>query len=101
MTTWPVTQTEKQFQAAIVEYAKLNRWLVYHTLLSRGSEPGFPDLVMTRDGAIVFAELKTERGQPTAAQRTWLEALDLTDDLLVIARLWRPRDWPEIEQVLR
>ena len=37
-------ETEKGFQAAVVELARLRGWLVYHTYDSRRSAKGFPDL---------------------------------------------------------
>jgi hypothetical protein len=111
-------QTEKQFMTAVVEYAELNRWLVYHTFDSRRSNPGFPDLVMVHRGEsdtvprrcrLIFAELKTQRGRTSLAQAEWLEALGRvaavggaffgkTPRLEVY--LWRPSDWPTIERVL-
>ena len=39
-------QTEDQWQSAVIEYARLMGWLVYHTHDSRHSEKGFPDLVL-------------------------------------------------------
>ena len=91
-------QTEKQFQAAVVQFAKLTGWLVYHTHDSRRSEPGFPDLVLVRDDRIIYAELKTERGRMSAAQRTWQEALICAG---AEHRVWRPSHWPIIESTLR
>ena len=110
MTPTVLKQTEKQFQAAVVEYAELNGWLVYHTYDSRRSNPGFPDLVLVRDGWLVFAELKTEKGVVSRKQREWLEALAAVswrlstrpgyEPALILARIWRPSDWPQIEQAL-
>ncbi|MGH2878933.1 MAG: VRR-NUC domain-containing protein [Solirubrobacteraceae bacterium] len=90
-------QTEKQFQTAVVEYAELNGWLVYHTYDSRRSNPGFPDLVMARGYRLVFAELKSEKGRESRAQTEWLDALGRATPEVW---LWRPSDWPEIEGVL-
>lgn len=47
---------------SVVDAARLNGWLVYHTHDSRRSAEGFPDLVMLRLSRMVVAELKT----PTA-----------------------------------
>jgi VRR-NUC domain len=100
----PPQQTERQFERAVVEYAELNHWLVYHTFDSRRSNPGFPDLVMTRAGALIFAELKTEKGRLSRAQKQWIGDLEAvagwpTDAVEVF--VWRPSTWPEIEEVLR
>jgi hypothetical protein len=98
MSTTILKQSEKQFQGAVVEYAELNSWLVYHTYDSRRSNPGFPDLVMVRDHRLVFAELKSEKGRESKAQTEWLDALGRSTPEVW---LWRPSDWPEIESVLR
>lgn len=98
MTTAALQQTEKQFQAAVVEYALLQGWRVYHTFDSRHSVAGFPDLCMVRGLRLLFAELKTEKGRESKAQREWLDALGLATPEVW---LWRPSDWPEIETVLR
>lgn len=83
-------------------------WLGYHTHRSQHSPAGFPDLTLVKDGRIVFAELKTERGKTSEDQDEWLEALgqveaedriDLASRDLeglvepaVTVHLWRPRD---------
>jgi VRR-NUC domain len=54
--------------------ARMLDWLCYHTLRSKGSEPGFPDWTLVRD-RVVFIELKTETGTLSAAQHHWLSAL--------------------------
>ncbi len=118
MSVTALPQSEKQFQAAVIEYAKLNGWLVYHTRNSRGSEPGFPDLVLVHPGSgdsvprrprLVFAELKTERGRTSLAQAEWLSALGRVtasgggspmQSPRIFTELWRPRDWWTIERKL-
>jgi hypothetical protein len=45
----PFKQTERQFERAIVEYAKLSGWKAFHPFDSRRSEPGWPDLTLVRD----------------------------------------------------
>ena len=42
--------TEKKFQAAVLQIANMYGWLAYHTHDSRRSAPGFPDLVLVRNG---------------------------------------------------
>ena len=106
-----VRVTEAAFQRAVIELAEMNGWRCYHTHDSRKSPPGFPDLTMVRNGQLVFAEMKREDGAPTDEQRAWLIGLgrvaDLAEDQawitppLVAVYLWRPSDWPEIEQVLK
>ena len=90
--------TEKDFMESIVELARQTGWLVYHTHDSRRSEPGFPDLVMTKVKRLVIAEIKTEKGKTSPAQDKWLETLRTARGVKV--KLWRPSDWPEIERTL-
>jgi hypothetical protein len=100
--------TERDFQRQVVELATLCRWRVYHTYDSRRSNPGFPDLVLVRDGIVVFAELKNQAGRLTDDQREWLAALTRVATQLedeganprVQVYCWRPADWPEIERLL-
>lgn len=96
---------EKDFMAEVVKRAKALGWLVYHTYSSRKSQPGFPDLVLLRAGVMVVAELKTEKGKTTAEQDTWLEAFHNLAAVAAVSNvrvfLWRPQDWPQIEEVLR
>ena len=85
--------SEREFQQAIIDLAKANGWLVYHTYDSRRSEPGFPDLVLTNGRRVVFAEVKTNGGRTTEAQERWLRLLsDANADVFV----WRPRHWAQI-----
>jgi hypothetical protein len=93
-------QTERQFQDAVVEYGRQCGWLVYHPHDSRRSTFGYPDLTMARRGRVVFAELKTETGRLRVEQQRWLDALQPSGTEVGVF-LWRPSDWPEIEQVLR
>jgi hypothetical protein len=92
-------QTEKQFMEAVIEYARLCGWLVYHPFDSRRSEAGWPDLAMVRDEILLIVELKTERGRVSKAQQMWLEALSKVAAFCpnMRVRLWRPSDWPQIE----
>ena len=100
--------SEKQFQANVVRLAKLHRWLCYHTHDSRHSEPGFPDLVLCRDGVLIFAELKRQTGRVSPAQREWMQHLSLVAGIVgasgvhgaIQVYLWKPADWQTIERVL-
>lgn len=97
-------ESEKDLERAVVELAILNSWLVYHTRDSRGSVAGFPDLVLVREGELIFAELKTEKGKLSSAQQQWLAMLATVSDESdpqVRVCLWKPQDWKTIEQVLR
>ena len=89
--------TERQWQAQVVNLATMLGWLTYHTHDSRGSEPGFPDLVLVRD-RVVFAELKTEKGRIRYEQTVWLERLRQAGSEVY---LWRPSDLDKVTAVLR
>lgn len=93
---------EATLQSNVTEFARSLGYLCYHTHDSRRSQPGFPDLVMVRAiaGRLIFAELKTERGKQSAAQREWERALRAGGQGEVY--LWRPTDWlsGEITRVL-
>lgn len=91
---------ERDFQAKVLELAKLTGWFVYHTFDSRRSEPGFPDLVLVhpRQGRVLFRELKTDTGQLSLHQVKWLQALK---DAGADAEVWRPVQWPGIVKTLK
>jgi len=91
--------SEKELQANVVSLAKLLGWFVYHTYDSRRCEPGFPDLVLVRDGRVIFAELKRERGRLTVHQKAWAERL--RECMGVEVYVWRPSNWNDIEWALK
>ncbi len=91
--------TESDFQAEVLRAAGLLRWRTYHTLDSRGSAAGFPDVVGVRGTRMVMAELKREKGRVTDAQQAWLDDLARVQTLETF--LWRPANWNDIEAVLR
>ena len=108
--------TETQFQTKVVDLARARGWLVYHTYDSRRSAPGFPDLVLARDGRVMFVELKASAGRISAAQREWLTALGATDPSgnvsnplrmtktddgsALSVEIWRPNQWQMITEIL-
>jgi VRR-NUC domain len=91
--------SERQFMAAVIEYATLVGWRVYHTHDARRSAAGFPDLTLVRNDRLAFVELKTEKGRVRPAQAEWLAALERCGACDV--HVWRPADWPAIEATLR
>lgn len=70
--------SEKEFQSeteSLFRSMPGKNWQVYHTLRSKGSEPGFPDLVLIDErGRLVAIELKVRDYVPTAHQERWLRA---------------------------
>ena len=90
----PPALTEREFQAQVMALAKTLGWRVYHTYDSRRSDPGFPDLVLAHEElGFICAELKTDKGRVSAAQREWGELIAATGTEY---HLWRPDDWDAI-----
>ena len=95
--------SEAEFQSQVLALAKsLGYSKRYHTKDSRGSEAGFPDLVMIhgKTKQVLFVELKAQAGRLSAAQESWLDDLRMGGHF---AEVWRPSDWVSrrIERVLR
>lgn len=107
VTAADLTVSEAQFQAAVIDAARLLGWRAVHfgaarTLRgwatpARGDAEGWPDLVLVRD-RVVYAELKAERGRPSPAQRGWAAALQAAGAEVYC---WRPSDWARLVEVLR
>jgi hypothetical protein len=89
--------TEKQFSAQVYELARLFSWRRYHTWRSKHSPAGFPDEVLVRE-RVIFAELKTETGPLSGAQKEWIAALERAG---VEVYVWRPHDLDLIAETLR
>lgn len=102
----PRPATEAEFQAQVVELARITRWEHLHVrrTIGRGRKwttatnlAGWPDLLLWRPGRIVAAELKSESGKTTAEQDAVLASLAAAG---VETFVWRPSDWDEIAAVL-
>lgn len=95
--------TEKQFEQQLIGsngkpgIARVLGWRCYHTLRSKGSEPGYPDWTLVRD-RVVFLELKRETGVVSPAQAEWLTALRNAGAEVYVVR---PRHLDRITEVLR
>lgn len=93
--------SESALLSYVLEVAALRSWLAYHTRDSRGSNPGFPDLVLVRRPRLIFAELKSAGRYPTPAQRDWLLELEhVAESRPLEVYVWRPADLDEIRRVL-
>jgi hypothetical protein len=101
----PLTVSEHDFQAAVIDVAHYRGWRVMHqrpaltrrdrwTTATQG-HTGWPDLALARGGVFIAAELKRTGGRPTPAQKAWLTQLGEH------GRLWYPNMWPEILMELR
>ena len=90
--------TERDWTAQVVALAQSMGWERYHTWSSIHSPRGWPDEALCRPPRLVLAELKTETGRVTPAQRRWLALLGACPG--VECYLWRPRDLEEVARIL-
>ncbi|MCK9629580.1 MAG: VRR-NUC domain-containing protein [Bacteroidales bacterium] len=100
-------QTEGQFQSAVIELAHMFGWRIAHFRAAQTAKgwrtpvqadgKGFPDLVLARE-RLILAELKSERGRLSDAQREWIEALERAGAEVYC---WRPSQLEEIADILR
>ena len=99
-------EKEREFQNRLTETARMMGWRVYSIPDSRRATlAGFPDLVMwrVRDGRILFAELKREKGRLSRSQEAVLDELRMITGPMPGAEvhIWRPSDWDQILLILR
>lgn len=80
---------ESKFQTAVEMWFRDAGCKVYHTWDSQKSEKGFPDLVIVHGNGVIYAELKTEKGEVSVEQADWLLSLANAGEEVY---LWRPSD---------
>src|SRR5262252_8349183 len=68
-------ESEAHFMNRIRRRAKLLGWEDFHQQDSMGTRAGLPDLILVRPPRVIFAELKSEHGRLTRAQRHTLANL--------------------------
>ena len=100
---------ERDFQKAIIDYAQLLRWRVYHVSDVRGrlrsdDGEGFPDLLMVKDfyphpNIQIAAELKCGNRTTSPKQRAWLNWFDRVEGCAAV--VWRPSPAPMKEPWIR
>ena len=95
---WWAVMTEETFQLSVIQVAKDTGWMLFHDFDSRRSTKGFPDLVMTRNGRTIFAELKSQKGRIRTEQKQWIAELEKTQGVEVY--LWRPSNMDQIVETL-
>ncbi len=112
--TTPIPIRERDWQRTVIEAAQALNWTVAHFRAARTLDgswrtpvaadgAGFPDLVLVRDGHLLFMELKSEKGKPTDHQQAWLH--DLRDIAIFAGQgiqvlMLRPSDMPRIREML-
>lgn len=94
----PLKMSEAQYQQRILEYCDFLGLLVFHDNDSRRNRAGFPDLVIVGRRRVLFRELKTDTGKLRDDQKTWLSRLVAAG---ADVGVWRPRDWPQVVQILK
>jgi hypothetical protein len=101
--------TEAELQKNIIELARITGWRVAHfrpALMKQGGAlvyrtpvaadgAGFPDLVLARNGKVLFIECKSQRGELSDKQNEWLAVLP-PDGTFV----FKPDDWDKIVEIL-
>jgi hypothetical protein len=99
-----LTMSEADLQRTITDTAGLFGWHWVHirAVQQRGrwsvpyeGMPGLPDLILAKNGRVILAELKSNRGATTPDQDGWLTAAGAS------GRLWRPADLPAAIEELR
>lgn len=93
-------RSEAVFQRNTLSTAAAEGWSFrYHTRVSIGSLPGFPDLVLLRprDGRLVFMELKGPKTVIRPEQQEWIDGLLAAG---YEAYIFRPRDEMRVQEVL-
>ncbi len=85
---------EKEWQKRVEGVLRQYGWLVYHTLRSKGSTPGFPDICVVKGERLLFIELKAQKGWLTNAQNEWMDALARVP--CAECYIWRPSQFDEV-----
>jgi hypothetical protein len=98
--TGPLPLSEADFQQRVMDAARRAGWRVAHfraAKTQRGNwitpmtgDKGFPDLALAKDGRVILAELKSDKGKPSKEQLAWLAAVGGH------GRLWSPENWEAI-----
>ena len=92
--------SEAEFTSQVVQLFQLHGWMVVHIRPAKTAkgyrtayegDPGLPDIIASRLGRTILAELKVGKNKPTQEQREWLDASS--------GYLWYPSDWKQIEAV--
>lgn len=98
---------EADWMRQVMEFAQLMGWETFHPRPARTLDgwrtpgsgsmaKGWPDLVLVRDGRLIFAELKTDTGRLTASQDRVGGILNEVAEYHV----WRPSDWEWVQAAL-
>lgn len=96
--------SEEELLAAILDAAYLLGWRIHHDRRSdkalQQGHAGFPDLVLVRNGRVMFLELKSDKGQLSEDQWAWHKALPIPSHSVDV-RVVRPGDLDDVIESLR
>ena len=87
---------ESQLQSKVVALIKELGLRSWHCVNMRGSQPGWPDLVIFGPKGVIFRELKTNDGIVKPEQREWGAVIRKSG---CDWDVWRTRDW-ETKRIL-
>jgi DNA-binding transcriptional ArsR family regulator len=87
----------KGFRATVTQAAEQLGWIVVHFPNAMMNPTGWPDLILLKNGRVVFAELKVGGNTLSTAQEEWRELLLAHEFEHYV---WYPEDWGQIEEVL-
>lgn len=76
-------------------------WLWYHPHISILDKPGYPDITATRDGEILFIELKSDLPSAKVDPNQKIWHTELRKNPHVEVHLWAPADLEKAENRLR
>lgn len=108
----PPKLTEARFQKQVVDLARLLHWRVWHDNATNTprrcsncgqvrhgprNAAGLPDLILVRQPRLIWAELKTDSGDVSPEQWSWLEDLAASGQECYI---WRPSQFEQIQRIL-
>ncbi len=99
---------ESTFQSSVIMLAKLHGWLVMHTRAVEirpgvwktplQGHAGYPDLTLVHKyKGVIFAELKSDTGRISPAQKVWHETLKEAECEIYVLR---PKDIQAISERL-
>jgi hypothetical protein len=95
---------EREWQNLVIQLATSMGWKHYHPPDNKPINgriqkivAGFPDLVLVKDGRLIFAELKRETGRLSPEQIEWLRELEACG---TEAYVWKPSQLQEVKETL-
>jgi hypothetical protein len=80
---------ERELEGHVKALCKAHGVMYFHPLDSRGTNPGFPDDVLIVHGAVMWRELKSQKGRVRPDQKIVLAALKAAGHDVDV---WRPCD---------